>query len=162
MKFSLSAVFLTLLGAGSALAAPISNSQRGLSSDQKFGIMSLRSGNINVHLHSFYVGESGQVYLEQYDHAKEAASFNLKDSQLLYNNEPASLGKDGALVFQPSGSSLSGFNADQGTNIGYELSLNGSFPLACPVADNSGVYQIFYGQGNGNKDCVGISTEAIV
>ncbi|WBW72843.1 But2 family protein [Schizosaccharomyces osmophilus] len=162
MKFSLSAIALTLLGATSALANPISNSKRDLSPDQKFGIMSFHSGNIYVHLQTFYVGQSGHVYLSPYDNAKEGGSFHLKDSQLLYNNEPASLDKDGALVFQSSGSPLSGFDASEATNIGYELRLNGSSAVACPVANTNEVYQIFYGQGNNSKDCTGIATEAIV
>ncbi|EPY52526.1 hypothetical protein SPOG_01847 [Schizosaccharomyces cryophilus OY26] len=159
MKLSFSSVFLALLGATSTLASPIS--KQAMSPEQSFGILSIHSGNANVHLHEFYVGQSGHVYLSQYDNAEGYGKFSLKDSQLLHNNETASLDKDGALVFQSSGSPLSGFDANKVISIGYELQLNGTSPVACPVASDKQVYQVYYGNGNGSSDCVGIDTVAL-
>ncbi|EPY52305.1 But2 family protein [Schizosaccharomyces cryophilus OY26] len=136
MKFSLSAVFLTLLGATSTLAAPASTS----SLDKQFGIVSSHSGNIHVHLRTFEVGQSGHVYLSTYDNSDGNPYFNLKNGELFHENKAASIDKDGALVFESSGSPV----------------LNNDYPVACPVPNTNDVYQIYYGKGNGNADCVGI------
>ncbi|WBW71451.1 But2 family protein [Schizosaccharomyces osmophilus] len=152
MKFSLSAVFLTLLGATSALGASASTS----SLDRQFGIVSSHSGIIHVHLRTFEVGQSGHVYLSKYDNSDGNANFNLKNGELLHENKTASIDKDGALVFESSGSPLSGFEAKQVNSQFYDLSLNNDYPVACPVPNANDVYQIYYGKGNGNADCVGI------
>ncbi|EPY52248.1 hypothetical protein SPOG_05738 [Schizosaccharomyces cryophilus OY26] len=152
MKFSLSAVFLTLLGATSTLAAPASTS----SLDKQFGIVSSHSGNIHVHLRTFEVGQSGHVYLSTYDNSDGNPYFNLKNGELFHENKAASIDKDGALVFESSGSPVSGFEAKKENSQFYELSLNNDYPVACPVPNTNDVYQIYYGKGNGNADCVGI------
>ncbi|EPX75392.1 But2 family protein [Schizosaccharomyces octosporus yFS286] len=168
MKFLPSTAFLlSLLSATGVFASPVpatASTKYELSPKKKFGIMSFHSGNFNVHLHPFFVGESGHVYLTQYDNADQVNEFYLKDSQLFHKDEIASLDKDGALVFKSSNnSSLTGFNTKQlTTGIGYEFRLNTSFPVACHVPNTNEVYQIYYGRENHTSECVGIATELII
>ncbi|EPX72888.1 But2 family protein [Schizosaccharomyces octosporus yFS286] len=159
MKFSLSSVFLTLLGASYTLATPIT--KQAMSPEQNFGILTLHSGNINVHQREFYVGQSGHVFLSQYDNADGAAKFHMKNNQLYHNNDLASIEQGGALVFKSSGPAVTGFDANAPTNIGYQLQLNGSTPVACPVPSDQQIFQVYYGQVQNGTSCVGIDTIAI-
>ncbi|WBW72041.1 But2 family protein [Schizosaccharomyces osmophilus] len=167
MKFSLSAALLvSVLSATSVFGSPVpTTTKHELSFKKKFGIMSLHSGNFNVHLHPFFVGKSGHVYLTPYDQADQVNEFYLKDTQLFHKNETAFLEKDGALVFKfnSSGNSpLTGFKTKQITGIGYEFRFNNAFPVACHVPNTDEVYQIYYGKGNNTNDCVGVATELII
>ncbi|WBW73905.1 But2 family protein [Schizosaccharomyces osmophilus] len=159
MKFSLSSVFLTLLGASSTLASPIT--KQAMSPEQSFGVLTLHSGNINVHQKEFYVGQSGYVFLSQYDNADNYAKFSLKNNQLYHNNDTALIEQGGALAFKSSGPAVTGFDANAPTNIGYELQLNGTSPVACPVPSDQQVFQVYYGQVKNSTDCVGIDTVAV-
>ncbi|EPY52246.1 hypothetical protein SPOG_04975 [Schizosaccharomyces cryophilus OY26] len=155
MKFSLSAIFLTLLGTTFTFASPYS--QSALSLNQTFSISALHPNNQNVQLRPLTIGQFGYVYAES---GVGSGSFTLKNSELFYNDEFASLDKNGALIFKSSGSPVSGFEAKQVSSVGYDLRLNNTFPVACPVVDTNGVYQIYFGEGNGSGNCFSVVTEA--
>ncbi|WBW72030.1 But2 family protein [Schizosaccharomyces osmophilus] len=158
MKFSLSAVLLLTLFGIASLTLVSSISESAYSLNQTFSIMALHPYKQNVQLHPFTIGQFGYVYA---DSGVGSGSFTLKNSELFYNNEHASLDKNGALFFESSGFPVSGFEAKQISSVGYELHLNNTFPVACPITNTNEVYQIYYGKGNGNSDCIGVTIDAI-
>ncbi|EPX71695.1 But2 family protein [Schizosaccharomyces octosporus yFS286] len=157
MKLSLSAIFhITLFGITTfALASSISEPTNSL--NQTFSLVALHPYKQNVPMNPLTIGQYGYVYA---DSGVGAGSFTLKNSKLFFNDEHASLGKNGALLFKPSGSAISGFQAKQVSPVGYEIRLNNTFPVACPIADISNVYQIYYDQGNASHNCMGVVIHA--
>ncbi|WBW72585.1 But2 family protein [Schizosaccharomyces osmophilus] len=160
---SLSSALFSLLACSpiSSLAAPLTD-RSDIKQNEEFSVMSLRSGNGNVHFHSFYVGDNNNVYLDPYDNGNEAAKFTLADTYLLHEGFSAHLGDNGALYFQRNDEgSILGFDFGERIASGYALELHGQSPVACPIEENSSVYSVFFGKGNGNSKCVGFTALAI-
>ncbi|WBW70834.1 But2 family protein [Schizosaccharomyces osmophilus] len=160
---SLSSALFSLLACSpiSSLAAPLTD-RSDIKQNEEFSVMSLRSGNGNVHFHSFYVGDNNNVYLDPYDNGNEAAKFTLADTYLLHEGFSAHLGDNGALYFQRNDEgSILGFDFGERIASGYALELHGQNPVACPIEENSSVYSVFFGKENGNSKCVGFTALAI-
>ncbi|EPY53062.1 hypothetical protein SPOG_03613 [Schizosaccharomyces cryophilus OY26] len=138
----------------SSLAAPLTE-RSDIKQNEEFSVMSLRSGDINVHFHSFYVGDNNNVYLDPYDNGNQAAKFTLADTYLLHEGFSAHLGDNGALYFQRNDEgSVPGFTFGERIASGYALVLNGQSPIACPIEEDSSVYSVFFGKGNGNSNII--------
>ncbi|WBW74374.1 But2 family protein, similar to cell surface molecule [Schizosaccharomyces osmophilus] len=144
----------------SSFAAPFFR-RSGIQDNQPFSVMTLRSGNLYVHFHSLYVGESGSVYLDPYDHVNKSSVFTVSNGHLIHENDFAHLGDSGALVFTSKDEgSAEGFSFGEEIAGGYLLNYKGQGFVACPVKEDSPVYSVYYGQGNGDSNCVGFGSLA--
>ncbi|KAL2312944.1 But2 family protein [Schizosaccharomyces pombe] len=166
MKFSsipIASTLLSLLVASSVTASPLRRRDDPLNGRQ-FGLLALHSGNEYVHLHGFYVGDSGSVYLDPADGTDDAATFTMSNGQLSVGNRYASVSANGEIVFKSdTNSTSSGFSVGEAISSGYSLKYNGTeSAVACPSLVNNQVYQVFFGVGNGNPSCVGIAVLAVL
>ncbi|EEB06898.1 Uba3-binding protein but2 [Schizosaccharomyces japonicus yFS275] len=117
----------------------------GFNDGTPFGVLTIRSGNPNVHLHGFYVSDDGDVYLSPYNNSA-IGTFEIADGSLTFDGKTAFLGKKGELLFGYNVTSpAETFTANTPTSLGYYLLLNGSSPYACPVY-NGTAFQVYYGK----------------
>ncbi|EPX73072.1 But2 family protein [Schizosaccharomyces octosporus yFS286] len=154
---------LSLLACGpiSSLAAPLFK-RSGIQDNQPFSVMTLRSGDLYVHFHSLYVGESGNVYLDPYDHVNKSAVFSVSNGRLVHNNDYAHFGDNNALVFtSKEDGSAQGFSFGEEVAGGYLLNYDNDSLVACPVKDTSYVYSVYSAKGNGDSKCVGFGSLAL-
>ncbi|CAA15828.1 But2 family protein, similar to cell surface molecules [Schizosaccharomyces pombe] len=159
----IASTLLSLLAASGTLASPLHKRDDPLNNKQ-FGLMSIHSGNSYVHLHPFYVGDSGAIYLDPTDGTSTSAVFSMSNGRLVVGNLYASVDSNGTTIFKSDANAASTkFSAGDATNVGYNLLYNGTqSAVACPASDNDQVYQVYFGAGNGNPNCAGIAIEAFV
>ncbi|EEB05115.1 But2 family protein [Schizosaccharomyces japonicus yFS275] len=148
-------IISTLLSLG-VMAAPVAKPN--FNSGEKFGVLTVRSGDANVHQRNFFVGDSGKIFLGPYDGAKEASTFFIKDKKLYFDNQVASRDDKGTVVFtNDTNKAAEGFTAEVPTSLGYYLQFDGKSPYACPYET---AYEIVYAD-KADNGCVGVNAIAL-